>query len=179
MASLREVEEKLIQQNAKLEQVAMTDSLTGLFNRLYLDRKLQDELASAERYGTVFSLIILDMDHFKSVNDTYGHIAGDEVLVAIANILKRNHRQADIVGRWGGEEFFVICPQTPVEGALSAAEHLRRLVEQHDFPRVGRRTASFGVAGYRVGDSILSMTARADEGLYLAKDAGRNRVVAG
>jgi diguanylate cyclase (GGDEF)-like protein len=179
MASLKRIEEKLVRQNAELAQMAITDRLTGLCNRLYLDRKLQTEFAAAKRYGTVFSLIILDMDHFKFVNDTYGHVAGDAVLVAIAELLKGHHRDADMVGRWGGEEFLVICPQTPVEGALIAAEHLRRSVAQHDFPHVGRRTASFGVAAYRAGDSILSLTARADRGLYLAKDSGRNRVIAG
>jgi diguanylate cyclase (GGDEF)-like protein len=176
MASLRAVEEKLVEQNAELEQLATTDRLTGLFNRLYLDRKLQNELVAAERYGTVFSLIILDMDQFKHVNDTYGHVAGDAVLVAMASILKGRHRATDIVGRWGGEEFLVICPYTPVNGALTVAESLRRSVERHDFPHVGHRTASFGVAAYRVGDSIVSLTARADKGLYRAKDSGRNRV---
>lgn len=178
MASLRAIEGQLVRQNAELEQMAITDRLTGLFNRLCLDRKLQSEFFAAERYGTFFSLIILDIDGFKHVNDTYGHIAGDEVLVAIAGILTSRRRASDMVGRWGGEEFLVICPQTPLDGALIAAEHLRLSVEQHEFPHVGHRTASLGVATYRAGDTILSLTARADRGLYLAKDSGRNRVMA-
>ncbi|CAN5659676.1 hypothetical protein BH11PSE8_BH11PSE8_24360 [soil metagenome] len=176
VTSLREVEAKLVRQNEELALMTITDRLTGLHNRLYLDRKLRDEMTSAERYGTIFSLIILDIDNFKHVNDTYGHIAGDDVLVAMANILNGRHRAVDMVGRWGGEEFLVICPQTSAEGALIAAEQLRASVASYDFPYVGHRTASFGVASYRVGDSILSVTARADKGMYLAKESGRNQV---
>jgi diguanylate cyclase (GGDEF)-like protein len=170
---------QLVEKNKELEQLAVTDRLTGLFNRLFLDQVLEREFSTIGRHGTTFSLILLDIDHFKHVNDTYGHHAGDEVLKTISKILKDTMRESDIVGRWGGEEFLILCPNTPLSDTLKIAEKLRRSIEQYDFASIGCRTASFGVACYQPGDTIASVEARADKALYLAKDKGRNCVKSG
>jgi diguanylate cyclase (GGDEF)-like protein len=170
---------QLVEKNKELEQLAITDRLTGLYNRLFLDQVLEREISVVHRNHSAFSLILLDIDHFKLVNDTYGHHAGDEVLQTISKILKAAVRESDVVGRWGGEEFLVLCPNTSLEDSLKVAEKLRRSIEQYDFAALGSRSASFGVASYQAGDSIASVEARADKALYLAKENGRNRVEAG
>jgi diguanylate cyclase (GGDEF)-like protein len=169
--------QELVEKNRELEQLAITDRLTGLYNRLYLDRALQHEMAVAQRTGEAFSLVMLDIDKFKMVNDRYGHQAGDEALVTLAGILQSRMRVTDVAGRWGGEEFLVICPATDRQGAQGVAETLRSMVEQTEFSRVGHCTASFGVASFEADDSITTIVARADRALYAAKEGGRNRVV--
>jgi diguanylate cyclase (GGDEF)-like protein len=109
-------------------------------------------------------------------NDTHGHQVGDQVLSAISQVLQTHVRATDIAGRWGGEEFMVICPETNEEGALKLAEHLRSTIAAHEFPVVKAKTASFGIAVYQTGDSIHTLVARADTALYHAKHAGRNLV---
>lgn len=168
---------ELVQKNRELEQLAVTDPLTGLYNRLYLDRALQRELAVAQRTGEAFSLIMLDIDKFKAVNDKFGHQAGDEALVTLAGILHSRMRVTDVAGRWGGEEFLIICPATARQGAIDVAETLRSLIAHTEFPHE-HCTASFGVASFEEGDTITTTVARADHALYAAKEAGRNRVVA-
>ncbi|MCX7206686.1 MAG: diguanylate cyclase [Proteobacteria bacterium] len=170
---------ELVEKNKELEQLAVTDRLTGLYNRLFLDQVLEREFSTIGRHGTTFSLILLDIDHFKQVNDTYGHHAGDEVLKSISKILKESVRESDVVGRWGGEEFLVLCPNTSRTDALKIAKKLRLAIEQYDFASIGCRTASFGVASYQQGDTIATVEARADKALYLAKDKGRNCVESG
>ena len=130
----------------------------------------------SQRFGQPFSLILLDIDYFKSVNDTFGHQAGDQVLVAVSSILSKNTRKTDIVGRWGGEEFIVICPHTDEAGVFKLADNLRQKFEAHHFPVVEHKTASFGVTTYQQGDQPGEIVRRADEALYLAKNKGRNRV---
>lgn len=120
---------------------------------------------------------MLDLDKFKSVNDTYGHQAGDEVLKELALILKTNVRESDIVGRWGGEEFIIIAPNTNMEDAVKLAEKLREKISEFKFSFAGHKTGSFGVATYRVGDDEKSLIKRADDALYHAKESGRNKVV--
>lgn len=172
-----DAQEKLLAQNRELDLLATTDRLTGLFNRRYLDQVLERELASAKRSGKVFSVIIVDIDFFKQVNDRHGHLAGDDVLSTFGKLLKSRVRDSDIAGRWGGEEFLVICPNTNLVDTHGFAESLRELVEHTEFPVVGSKTASFGVANFNTGDSIAALLARADEALYRAKGTGRNRVV--
>lgn len=167
---------KLSRLNKELKRLSVTDKLTGLFNRLKIDIALESEIARTQRFGQPFSLIILDIDHFKNVNDTFGHQAGDQALIAVASILTKNTREVDIVGRWGGEEFIVICPQTDEAGILNLAEGLRQKVEAYDFPVAGKKTASFGVSTYCNGDQPREILQRADEALYVAKNNGRNRV---
>lgn len=162
--------------NTQLEHLSVTDRLTGLFNRNKIDAEFESELQRSMRFGLPFSLILLDLDHFKQVNDTHGHPVGDQVLQGLAQVLRANTRETDVVGRWGGEEFMVICPHTDAAGARAMADNLRRLIAAHPFPSIGTQTASLGVTSYRPGDSQADMVARADEALYAAKQAGRNRV---
>ena len=171
-----DAQEQLVEKNQLLERLAISDPLTGLFNRLRLDQVLLDEWARRQRSGADLSVILLDLDHFKAVNDSHGHQAGDAVLTAVALLLKDGSRHLDVVGRWGGEEFLVVCRDTDLAGAAVLAEKLRQSVANHLFPVVGQRTASFGVATLRDQEDIDTLLARADAALYRAKDAGRNRV---
>lgn len=160
----------------ELERIAVTDRLTGLYNRLKLDEALENEFHRAQRSSHLFAVVILDLDFFKDVNDTYGHQLGDKVLIGVAEILQKQVREIDIVGRWGGEEFLIICPSTDLQGVLVVAEKIRSKIEKHTFPEVGTKTASFGVAVWCPDDTIETVIARADKALYKAKDKGRNRV---
>lgn len=175
-AALTAANLELEEKRRELEKLSATDRLTSLSNRLMLDRVLEAELHRSQRYGTTFSLILLDIDRFKSVNDTHGHPVGDGLLVEISRILAVRVRDSDVVGRWGGEEFLIVCRDTPLEGASILAEKLRAKLMEHSFPVVGRRTSSFGVAVSREGDTAASLIARADAALYRAKENGRNRV---
>ena len=160
----------------ELEKVALTDPLTHLFNRGKIDEVLKSELDRAKRYSMPLSIILLDMDHFKSVNDGHGHLAGDALLKTMANIISEHARQSDLVGRWGGEEFVILCPGTDLENAYNCAERIRECIEQTEFDTVGNKTASLGVSCYRDGDTEEELVMRADKALYRAKQAGRNRV---
>ena len=155
---------------------AYTDFLTGLRNRRYLELDLERELFRVARYGRPLSLIILDLDGFKAVNDTHGHEVGDRVLKALARCLEEHLRQSDRAVRLGGEEFAVLLPETGLPQALRLAERLRRAVAALKVPPVEGLSASFGVAQAGPTDSPLSLLRRADEALYRAKRAGKNRV---
>lgn len=157
-------------------RLSMTDQLTQLANRLQLDQVLDQQVKRADRYTTLFSIILLDMDYFKYINDTHGHLMGDKVLVQVAQTIMANTRGADIVGRWGGEEFLIIAPNTSTSNAALLAEKLRSALENIELPFAGRITASFGVTGFLHGDDPETLVARADAALYAAKNAGRNRV---
>ncbi len=167
---------KLRAMNRELERLSVTDRLTGLFNRMKLDAELASELERSRRFGQPFAVILLDLDEFKRVNDTYGHPVGDRVLIDVARILADNTRRTDLVARWGGEEFMILCPQADPAGAAILAENLRRRIGEHAFPTAGRRSASFGVTAYRPGDEARDLVTRADEALYEAKRRGRDRV---
>jgi len=162
---------------AKLLALSTTDQLTGLVNRRRLDEDLSILIDLHERYGDIFSIIIVDVDHFKSVNDEHGHLVGDTVLQTIACLLSEGVRKTDDVGRWGGEEFLIICPKTDLAQAMHVAENLRQKIEHHPFAKVGQKTASFGVSSIQTGDSLESLIHRADLALYAAKDSGRNKVM--
>lgn len=157
--------------------LSMHDALTGLFNRRAFDELLIRELSSCNRYGDTLSLVTIDLDHFKVVNDTFGHEAGDVVLQELANIIRKISRPSDLPCRWGGEEFSWFLPKTDLNGARQAAERLRREIEIHEFPRVGTQTASMGVAEIQPGESGPDLCKRADLALYEAKASGRNKVV--
>ena len=159
----------------KLEALANTDRLTQIPNRVRLDDVLE-KLEQAKRNGTPLSIILLDIDYFKAVNDEYGHQVGDIVLQNVAELLKNNVRAGDIVGRWGGEEFLVICPYTRLKDVVQLSEKLRQQLEQHSFPVVRHKTSSFGVTCFVMGDTIHSLLSRCDKALYQAKHHGRNRV---
>ncbi len=170
---------KLHALNKELERLSITDRLTGLFNRMKLDEALASENLRAQRTGQPFSIILIDVDHFKQVNDMHGHQAGDRVLIEVAQLLQANTREIDIVGRWGGEEFLVICPHTDSAGARQLAENLRLKMQACNFTAVAHKTASFGVTTFQSGDQSKDVVARADTALYAAKEGGRNRVEAG
>jgi diguanylate cyclase (GGDEF)-like protein len=156
---------------------ASTDPLTGLHNRLNFDQALAGEMARSERYGTPLSLILYDIDHFKRVNDTYGHLAGDKVLVQLSRFVPNLIRTSDFLARWGGEEFIILAPGSGGPMAFQAAEKLRDAVGQVVFEDVGAVTCSFGVAQWVPGETAAEFIARADEALYRAKANGRNQVV--
>jgi len=169
--------EELLDSNEKLKHLSITDTLTKLYNRMKLEETLNEQLRLANRYKTPFGVIIIDIDYFKEVNDTYGHQAGDQVLFEIANILQAKTRETDIVGRWGGEEFLIVSPKTDLKGLTQLAKTLRSSIEEYEFKIVKRKTASFGVTQYKLDENIDAMIDRADDALYKAKKAGRNKVV--
>lgn len=170
---------ELALKNQQLERLSVTDRLTGLYNRRKLDDILLVELERAQRTKLPLSVFIADVDKFKSVNDNYGHQIGDKVLVGVAEIMQKEVRKLDSVGRWGGEEFMGICSNTNLAGASLVAEKLRAAIEAHEFPVVGHKTCSFGVAECQPGETPEAMIKRADDALYRAKNTGRNQVIAG
>lgn len=170
---LRLLNEQLSKKNQILNHLSTTDQLTGLYNRRYLEIQGKDIVNRCDRYNQELSLLLIDIDHFKHVNDKYGHDIGDDVLIFISKILRANSRKTDIVGRWGGEEFMILC-QSRQKDAIYFAEKLRILIMEAEHYKAGKLTASFGVTHYQPGDNLYSMTKRADNSLYEAKENGRN-----
>lgn len=164
--------------NQQLELLSVSDSLTGVFNRRRLDEKLKEDFLGLRRGGRNFSLLIIDADHFKRINDTQGHQTGDEVLKRLAHLLADSTRATDFVARYGGEEFAVLMPNTESEtDGIVVAEKIRRAVEEYPFPQIGRVTVSVGVSCSSPMDaSEMDIFRRADRALYQAKEQGRNRV---
>jgi len=164
----------------KLERLANLDSLTGLYNRRAISGKLRDLINRANRYKEDFSLVMLDIDHFKKVNDRYGHLTGDEVLEKIATLVRRNIRNTDVVGRYGGEEFIIILPQTNLSSAWVIAERIRSIIENAEMKdpagNVFTVTVSQGLSEWERGEDADALISCADEALYKAKARGRNRV---
>ena len=169
-------EEELKRVNAILENQATTDSLTGICNRRKFLELLQMKIQEARRYAMPLALIFFDIDHFKTVNDTYGHEAGDHVLQELSSIVASMVRQTDIFARFGGEEFVVLVHKNDVRTGRELAEKIRLNVEQHNFPQIGTVTCSFGVAQFYPDDTAETFIKRADDAMYAAKQAGRNRV---
>ncbi len=163
-------------QQVALERLATTDVLTGLPNRRRLEEACQMHLARTRRQKEKLSVVMIDVDKFKAVNDTHGHQVGDQILQHVAQILGEAVRESDFVGRWGGEEFMVLCPNTKLADAGVVAEKLRAAVAAHEFPVVGQKTASFGVAELGGNELLEDAVRRADNALYQAKENGRNRV---
>jgi diguanylate cyclase (GGDEF)-like protein len=158
------------------EKMAETDPLTNIYNRRKFSRLLDQEIQRVERYDRFLSIVLLDIDHFKRVNDTYGHDTGDYVLRRITELIRENIRVTDILARYGGEEFVIILPETEVKGASRQIDRMRKTIEKTSFDGVGNLTISGGITSYMGGDSCKSMITRADKALYLAKEEGRNRV---
>ncbi len=158
------------------EKSSLTDPLTGLPNRRSAQQALQQESARARRHRTSLSIVMLDVDKFKSVNDRFGHGVGDQVLRQVAAALRSSVRADDVPARWGGEEFLVILANTDLDGARTCAERIRARVEGERFGVAGQVTVSAGVAQFEPGESLDALLARADGRLYEAKAAGRNRV---
>lgn len=159
------------------ERISLSDKLTGLPNRRAFEEFLNHHVASAERFGELLAVLVLDLDHFKAINDTFGHSRGDQVLKRVAATLASNVRQTDVVARWGGEEFGVLAPKTDLRGGAKLADELRSAVRETDMPEgMPRITVSVGVAQWQSGESADSVFSRADEVLYRAKEKGRDRV---
>lgn len=166
----------LNQLNQKLMAMANTDALTQCANRKKLNEALEAAAYGLQRYEIPYCLILIDLDDFKKVNDCFGHAVGDEVLKAASLILRNNVRQMDTVGRWGGEEFLIVCTNTDIHGAKETAVKLHNYIQSYDFPEIGKMTASFGVAECKEGESIKDLFVRIDAALYRAKENGKNRV---
>lgn len=164
----------------QLERLVSFDSLTGLYNRQAVLGRLREAINHAQRYKENLSLIMLDIDHFKKVNDQYGHLVGDDVLEKVSTLIRDNIRNTDIVGRYGGEEFIIVLPQTDLHAARVVAERIRKIIEtakMKDFAgNMFSITVSQGISGWEPDDDIHSFISRADEALYKAKESGRNRV---
>lgn len=164
----------------RIEELAMRDELTGVFNRRYLMETIKNEKHRCERSGSVFSICILDVDLFKHVNDTYGHLVGDEVLQHVAKTAQDALRQTDYFGRYGGEEFALVLTGTMVDGAFITAERVRQRIEALSFPHISadlKITVSIGIADSRYKEDTALTFKRADEALYEAKQTGRNRSI--
>jgi diguanylate cyclase (GGDEF)-like protein len=178
MSALRE---ELARRNVELEQLARTDVLTGLANRRHAVSTLEAHVSAAARHHRQLSVVLLDIDRFKAVNDRLGHAAGDDVLCHVAAVLRRGLRTEDLAARWGGEEFLLVLPDVPGDSAAIAAERLREALGAEPLAVDGDSvivTASFGWAEWVPGETPESVIARADRALYAAKHAGRDRVVA-
>ncbi len=183
-AQLEEMHQHLEESNNALrvalsasELVAARDQLTGLWNRRSFDQRMQEAIAHLARHDGTLSLLMIDIDHFKNINDSHGHLTGDEVLKWFADVLQERLRQNDVHARWGGEEFTILADGANLENAFLLAEQIRQTVETRQFGNLPRLTVSIGVAEYRRGETSDDLLIRADCALYNAKRAGRNRVV--
>lgn len=172
-----EANAELLQKNVTIQKMACTDPLTGLYNRRFLDNALEKEMEREKRYIQPLSMAVIDIDHFKRFNDTFGHACGDRVLQEVASVISRRVRGSDTVARWGGEEFCILMPQTEIEGALTLLEDIRRQIEITRLPDLEETvTISAGVAMLEDADTAESFFQRIDEALYAAKEGGRNQV---
>lgn len=173
--------ETMNQKLNEIETIASTDALTGLYNRRTFDKEIQNLVETYKKTDEPFSVIVLDIDHFKRFNDTYGHTIGDEVLKTVGSVLKKGVKGRDMPTRYGGEEFVILLPETTCKNACILAEHLRiriavrPLRDPHTRQEIAKITASFGVAEVNPQDDAVSIIERADRALYAAKEAGRNR----
>lgn len=158
------------------KKLAIIDPLTQTYNRIQFNRSLSEEIQKAKRYHSVFALVMLDIDHFKKINDTYGHQLGDKILIELTDVVKRNIREVDIFARFGGEEFIILTPETDLAGVKVVAEKLRQEIENNAFSHGDQLTCSFGVSMYKKGDQPDDLIKRVDDRLYLAKNRGRNQV---
>ncbi|KIZ39989.1 MULTISPECIES: bacteriohemerythrin [Rhodopseudomonas] len=175
-AANRRVEQEVAERTREFKRLAHADPLTGIANRRLLLEQLDSEVASAASGGGALAVLFIDIDHFKSINDSFGHAAGDSVLVQIAATMKGLVRQSDLVGRLGGEEFVVLLLNTEIDAALRVADHVRKAIARCAFKDITRPvTISVGVAGYEAADDAASLLARADHALLQAKRSGRNQ----
>lgn len=174
---LRASNQQLEQLKSELERLVVVDPLTGVYNRRKFHETLGAAITAAVRHQHLFALLMLDIDNFKSINDRFGHQVGDGVLRIVCELIASSVRSADQMFRVGGEEFCLVAIAMDVEQARTLAEKVRRVIESHDFPEVGRVTISVGIAYFKEGDNQQNIYARADSALYRAKRQGRNCVV--
>jgi diguanylate cyclase (GGDEF)-like protein len=179
-ARVKKLQDELHRRNDELDTLSRTDLLTGLFNRRHLDEQLSSHVSTARRHDHTLGVLLLDLDHFKNVNDTHGHLAGDLVLCEFARRVEGALRAGDVAGRWGGEEFLVLLPHTALPGVIEVGEKIRAAVAAKPFA-IGDGTITVTVSGgcaAGVGAGIDDLVQRADTGLYEAKDRGRDSIVA-
>lgn len=174
---LQIAEEMLIEKNVELEKLSITDKLTGAYNRHKLDAALQEHIAVAHRYERPLSIILFDLDYFKNINDQYGHQVGDEVLQVFSRLVKKSVRKSDVFGRWGGEEFLLICPETNRAQALDLANKIRWLTSDFHFKQGFYQNVSCGVTDLKSGQTADQIISHCDKLLYEAKNTGRDRAV--
>jgi len=180
-SNITSVNKQLEKNNRELEKVAKYDTLSGLLNRLSLFHTIDIEIDRAVRTESNLTAIMLDIDHFKNINDNFGHQCGDNVIQKIGSLLKQGLRKYDRAGRYGGEEFFIILPNSNIENSIAIAERFRTDIEANTIPCENNEikiTASFGVSEYKRGESRESWISRVDKAMYMAKQAGRNKVQA-
>ncbi len=171
--------QELKEANEHILKISQTDALTGLANRRTMDARMRYETARADRLGCAFSVILGDLDHFKSINDEFGHLVGDRVLMAAARVLADQARPYDLPARYGGEEFMVLLPESTLADAMTIAQRIRSAVSRVAVPEMTRQiTMSLGISTWGHGDTLGALVGRADAALYQAKKGGRNRVVA-
>ncbi|MBE0499748.1 MAG: cache domain-containing protein [Campylobacterales bacterium] len=163
----------------KMKHLAVTDTLTGIYNRYYFNTALEKEIYRAHRYERSFALLMFDLDHFKKINDTYGHAIGDMVLLTLSNLVVSCLRESDIFARIGGEEFIIILPETGEELSLEIAERIRKNIESYSFEPVKKVTISIGLVRHKSEEGLEELLRRVDSALYEAKNSGRNRVIVG
>jgi len=173
---LHKVQEQLIRTNRELKILSTTDRLTALYNRAFLDDNLTREIIKTTRSKSPFGIILIDIDKFKLINDRFGHDVGDEVIVTVASSISNSVRSTDLAGRWGGEEFLVICPNTNFDGVFDIANRIHQAIRLCQSTQARRITGSLGITMFESGDSLADIIKRADIALYQAKSAGRNCV---
>jgi two-component system, cell cycle response regulator len=181
MLRIKALQDRIIAKRRELEALSVTDDLTGLLNHRALQHRLKDEFARAQRYNEPLSVLMLDVDQFKEVNDTHGHLFGDRVLVEVAGILRRCVREIDVCARYGGDEFMVVLPQTHFSGSLTVADRIWRTTGGTDLAEGGasvRVTVSIGISFFpnKNVSSVEQLVGYADQALYQAKNEGRNRI---
>ncbi len=162
--------------NNEIRSLSEIDHLTQMYNRRKITELFDREITRYKRYKYPLSIILIDIDYFKEINDQFGHIQGDITLKEIASIIKNEARETDYVGRWGGEEFLIVCPQTDINGVRTLAKKLCNSISEYSFTGVGHKTASFGITTCSDNSSFENMINQADKALYTAKSAGRNNV---
>ena len=167
---------KMRTNQVEITKKAFHDGLTGIYNRNKFDEIMLYEIKKASRSTNKFSCAILDIDHFKKFNDTYGHLIGDEVLIMLAQAINKRVRETDIFARWGGEEFVLFLADTSIQNAMIIVENLRKVVENLVHKSAGKITVSFGLTEFKPSDTIKSIFKRCDDALYIAKENGRNRI---
>ena len=168
--------EQLKEALIEIKKISITDKLTGLYNRHHLDSLLVDIQGIINRYDTNYGLILVDIDDFKNINDTYGHQVGDVILKELSILLKNSVRETDTVGRWGGEEFLIILPSISRESIITLSNNIREKIEKNTFSTIKNMTASFGSSLIKKNDNAISFISRTDKALYKAKRKGKNRV---
>lgn len=176
ITELKNSQQELLAKNLVLEELASTDRLTGLRNRHYFETTALREIERSKRYYLPLSLLLFDIDHFKRINDYYGHQMGDEVLIKVSQLIQKQLRINDLFARWGGDEFIILLPNSPLQAALQTAEKIRALIETYDFSPIEKVTLSIGTAEFSADQTMGDWIKRADEALYLAKNSGRNTV---